>query len=560
MSSHGNSSSHAAATNNNNNNATSNNNTWNGSSSSFPPSANAENAAPSLVVTPPVDPMLGWQQALQHQQLLQALFQSGNAGAQTQATPQQPEIPALAAAALPFLLSAMNRLPANPGTTPNANNGNPTNMLMDLAQQLPLFQAAASSLLQQPPPPPPPTVEPQVGMKRTASGAAAAPAAPLASDAEAWTAASLLPWSVPQNITTQEDRSLAGPAISEASSSSAASLPAPPPRVNPATVTNNTVTSVPRRPLPDRLVSFPNNTLDTTAAAPAVNTGTRKKLKKSGANSSIATSSACEPCDMDFLAAPVRPDLDWDNLPPDERRRQERNFREQQRSYRISEQIKNLRDILAESNVPFRPNKFSILITVADYIKELQSRSIMLDSEHSKLISTLKETVELVQNGGAASSGSSGEQSQDSDDHKGNNNGSSHQNSMLNDEDLVLVRGLDYFNVFSHAACAMGVASLDGRILAMNEELQELLGSSREAMLRQSLFMFIRNHQDVFEAMADLLKRSSAAASTPEENGDADRSRSNGNPVLFWCGRVVAAASQRVRKFIVDTIVNQDSL
>jgi PAS domain-containing protein len=507
--------------------------------------------------------MLGWQQALHHQQLLQALFQGGNA--QTQGTPQQPEIPALAAAALPFLLSAMNRLPANTGATTNtANNGNPTNMLMDLAQQLPLFQAAASSLLQQPqpPPPPPPTVEPQVGMKRTASGAAAASAPLAAPDTEAWTTASLLPWSVPQNITTQEDRSLAGPAISEASSSSAASLPAPPPRVNPATVTNNTATTnnAPRRPLPDRLVSFPNNTLDTTAAAPAANTGTRKKLKKSGANSSIATSSACEPCDMDFLAAPVRPDLDWDNLPPDERRRQERNFREQQRSYRISEQIKNLRDILAESNVPFRPNKFSILITVADYIKELQSRSIMLDSEHSKLMSTLKETVELVQNGGAASSGSSGEQSQDSDDHKGNNNGSSHQNSMLNDEDLVLVRGLDYFNVFSHAACAMGVASLDGRILAMNEELQDLLGSSREAMLRQSLFMFIRNHQDVFEAMADLLKRSSAATSAPEGDGDADGSRSNGNPVLFWCGRVVAAASQRVRKSVVNISVKRDSL
>ena len=79
-----------------------------------------------------------------------------------------------------------------------------------------------------------------------------------------------------------------------------------------------------------------------------------------------------------------------------ERRRYDRNLREQRRSYHISQQIKELRDVLQQSNVPFRPNKYSILVSVAEYIQQLQGRAIMLDSEHERLINTIRSTTEAA--------------------------------------------------------------------------------------------------------------------------------------------------------------------
>merc|ERR1712166_1027569 len=83
---------------------------------------------------------------------------------------------------------------------------------------------------------------------------------------------------------------------------------------------------------------------------------------------------------------------------PAEKRRYERNLREQQRSSKISTQIKELREVLSECNVPFKPNKYSILLKVVEYIKQLQSRAIILDAEHQKLITTVRQTNEMITN------------------------------------------------------------------------------------------------------------------------------------------------------------------
>eukprot|EP00957_Ditylum_brightwellii_P153489 11681359-Ditylum_brightwellii.AAC.1 len=89
----------------------------------------------------------------------------------------------------------------------------------------------------------------------------------------------------------------------------------------------------------------------------------------------------------------------------EDKRRYERNLREQQRSYKISQQIKELRTVLAESHIPFKPNKFSILLSVVEYIKQLQQRSIVLDNEHKKLIMTIQQTKEMVERGEVVGSG-----------------------------------------------------------------------------------------------------------------------------------------------------------
>ncbi|EEC49546.1 predicted protein [Phaeodactylum tricornutum CCAP 1055/1] len=217
-------------------------------------------------------------------------------------------------------------------------------------------------------------------------------------------------------------------------------------------------------------------------------------------------------------------DPDWAKMTPAECRRHERNMREQQRSGLISQQIKELREVLTESNIPFKPNKFSILVSVVDYIKSLQARAIMLDSEHQKLADTIREASDLVTNGLTS------EEDKEC-------------MSPLSDEpqsELLFVQGIDYRAVFNHCPYAMGVASLDGRILVCNSSFESLLGLNKDRARQQSFFVFIRNHQDIFDAMADLLKRSSVASETGE--GVVVKEEH----LLYWCGQVVTLRSQRL--------------
>lgn len=217
-----------------------------------------------------------------------------------------------------------------------------------------------------------------------------------------------------------------------------------------------------------------------------------------------------------------------DKMTPAQRRRYERNLREQQRSYKISQQIKELRDVLAESNVPFKPNKYSILLSVVDYIKQLQSRAIMLDSEHQKLITTIRQTNEMVNSGTAPSSADEMETA----------NATSTPDSG-NDNEMLFVQGLDYRSVFEQCPAALGIAALDGRILECNPEFQILLGFPRDDLLKQSLFNLVRNHQEIFRAMAEMLK----GAETPASGG-ADTGAETKN--CFWNGEVMSKVDTKV--------------
>jgi len=195
-----------------------------------------------------------------------------------------------------------------------------------------------------------------------------------------------------------------------------------------------------------------------------------------------------------------------------EQRRYERNMREQQRSSKISSQIKELRELLTECNVPFKPNKYSILLKVVEYIKQLQSRAIMLDAEHQKLTTTVRQTNEATNNNnGLMSFTTDNELSDaacvDSDWRHGRGSGTIPASSSSRESDLFFVKGIDYRSVFDQCPTAMGIAALDGRILECNTEFQSLLGyHMREELLKQSLFNLVHNHQDIFQAMAQMLK------------------------------------------------------
>ena len=221
---------------------------------------------------------------------------------------------------------------------------------------------------------------------------------------------------------------------------------------------------------------------------------------------------------------PVKDDAELEKMNPAERRRYERNLREQQRSYRISQQIKQLRDVLEESKIPFKPNKFSILVSVVEYIKQLQTRAIMLDAEHQKLIDTIRDTNEMVSTGQIPSSTESSNGSADAATSGGTDS------SELT---LAAAKELDFQVVFQCCPSGMAVCSLDGRILACNKSFESSLGVKKQDVLQQSMFIYIRNHQDIFEAMADLLKRSSVASEAGEGVVRASH-------LLFWCGHVMS--------------------
>jgi Helix-loop-helix DNA-binding domain len=241
---------------------------------------------------------------------------------------------------------------------------------------------------------------------------------------------------------------------------------------------------------------------------------------------------------MDNLQPPTEKSAsDVQKMTAAERRRYERNLREQQRSYRISQQIKQLRDVLQESNVPFRPNKYSILVSVAEYIQELQSRSIMLDSEHQRLIDTIKRTTEM----GTSTGGSTAALS-NMNVAEGNSVASKPHATDDVYSDSLLVQGIDYQSVFHHCPYPLGVATLDGRLLASNQEFEKLLNADGNcSMTDKSFFVYIRNHQEIFEAMAALLKRSTATIETGK--GTITEARE----LLFWCGHVVTPRNEKVR-------------
>jgi len=177
---------------------------------------------------------------------------------------------------------------------------------------------------------------------------------------------------------------------------------------------------------------------------------------------------------------------------PGDRRRQERNLREQARSHKISQQIKALRDVLSESKVPFKANKYSILTSVADYIKQLQNHAVMLDGEHKKLIDTIRKTTEMVNSGSVPQISSSSGGNNTSDNNGGCSSNSATKNDV-DDAEMLIVQGLDYRTLFNQCSAALGVVALDGRFLACNAEFQNIIGYTKEQLEKQSLFDLMAN-------------------------------------------------------------------
>jgi PAS domain S-box-containing protein len=174
------------------------------------------------------------------------------------------------------------------------------------------------------------------------------------------------------------------------------------------------------------------------------------------------------------------------------KRRQDRNLREQQRSQKITQQITELREVLAASNVPFKPDKYSTLVTVSDYIKDLQTKVTLLDAEHQRLLATISKTNEIVSNqyvpASATGENPPGGGSYFGADALGGGGGASPCETGMfpeetSEDTMLVVSGIDYRCIFTKCGVALAVASVDGRFLDCNHEFERLSGYQRGELL-----------------------------------------------------------------------------
>lgn len=299
--------------------------------------------------------------------------------------------------------------------------------------------------------------------------------------------------------------------------------------------------------------------------APSVSSGkARRKSSSELLSTSFAPTTSSESRKRSRDSAPPISEDEGDKL----KRRMDRNQREQQRSQKITEQIACLKELLAAANVHFKPDKHSTLITVADYIKQLQARSQLLDSEHQKLLDTIAKTTEIASSPQYQTS--AGNEIVSSNDLLGD----VPTGLLLEDEHAVFVKGLDYRNIFKQCSIPLAVASIDGRLMDCNSEFESLTGYERDELLlcevsndsdgtpradvafsdagvpstvttssltrNLSLFNLLcrEDMEQVFLAMSRMLKQPISLGEEPLEANSSNRGSSLPRHHDFWSGRV----------------------
>lgn len=237
------------------------------------------------------------------------------------------------------------------------------------------------------------------------------------------------------------------------------------------------------------------------------------------------------------------------------RRRHDRNLREQRRSQKITNQIDQLREVLAAASVRFKPDKYSTLVSVVEYVKQLQRRSSMLDMEHKKLLDTITRTNEIVNepylaNTGTSASSTTG--STRSSNHGGMGTNATKPDSALsngvggnenatgvaaggdiyNDDELVFVRNIDYKLIFERCGMPLAVASIDGRLIDCNEEFVKLTGYRREELLPNEKHQNQRRQQELQQQGSAIISddvRSSFLPGSVFPDGPTSSSSNNDN-------------------------------
>jgi len=89
-------------------------------------------------------------------------------------------------------------------------------------------------------------------------------------------------------------------------------------------------------------------------------------------------------------------------MSPDARRKYERNQREKQRSFKISKQIKDLQEVLTSLQIPYKNDKFSVLMSAVDFISEIQrenSNAVMHNAAMKNILVQANEVLNRFEEG-----------------------------------------------------------------------------------------------------------------------------------------------------------------
>lgn len=261
------------------------------------------------------------------------------------------------------------------------------------------------------------------------------------------------------------------------------------------------------------------------------------------------------------------------------KRRHDRNLREQRRSQKITNQIDQLREVLAAASVRFKPDKYSTLVSVVDYVRQLQGRSTMLDTEHKKLLDTITKTNELVNepylaNSGASSSSSTGRMGSvgsnstkpDSALSGGNASGVAGGGSgsdIYHDDELVFVNTIDYKRIFSKCGMALAVASIDGRLMDCNHEFVELTGYQREELLPNEEHQKQLKQQELEQQGSDMIADevgSSFMSGSIFPDEASSSSTSNSNKKLSDGSSIRTDNAEQLRNFSLFNLLSRNNM
>jgi hypothetical protein len=223
-------------------------------------------------------------------------------------------------------------------------------------------------------------------------------------------------------------------------------------------------------------------------------------------------------------------------------RRYERNAREQHRSQRIAQQIKDLQVILNQSKIILKPTKFSVLKGVKDYVEKLRVTAAQLDDEAQKLRDVIAYATHIAkvsaQQKGIPcptfhnfSNDAFQQQSQWQQNlyPTAGPSGSTDRSSAVPSKTQTAGNGSNpqdiddlYQAIFYESHIAMGVASLDGTFIDCNAEFERLSRTSKAEIVTQSLFHFIKSADmaNLFKSMGQMLKScaNSSDSTAPSED------------------------------------------
>jgi PAS domain-containing protein len=180
------------------------------------------------------------------------------------------------------------------------------------------------------------------------------------------------------------------------------------------------------------------------------------------------------------------------DLSVNEKKRHIRNIREQQRSFKISKQIDQLKELLQSSGFRLeKSSKTSVLAGVAEYVKELQTKSQEIDNGFRRVI--LQSDVDVAD-------------LEQQEIETGTEIEIEKNPFLLDREDLA---DCQFREIFYSSPIPLALTDKEGRFLDCNQPFLEVASLSKELLEASTLFSLVEPSSllDAYSSVATLLQQ-----------------------------------------------------